>query len=55
MLHVCVQRIKEEYKHMTLKDEITSKKKKRTRDIDRKSNHNLKRKCVYIHSGTALN
>ena len=27
MLHVCVQRIKEEYKHMTLKDESTKKKK----------------------------
>jgi hypothetical protein len=27
MLHVCVQRIKEEYKHITLKDENTKKKK----------------------------
>ena len=26
--NMCVQRIKEEYKHMTLKDENTSKKKK---------------------------
>ena len=30
---MCVQRIKEEYKHMTLKDENTSKKKKKGQEI----------------------